>query len=159
MSLVRTVRAFVAAAAVVSMAGSGPAPAAAGMSTGTSGPTSAAPVQAAAACTTGARACPIRITFVPGAYSGQARGVLTGIRSQQWFIIHARAGQTMVVVVEGRGATRGIVSFPDGRSSGQPGGRVFDGPVPLTGDYRIEVTESTMGQAWSGGIAVVALIY
>jgi hypothetical protein len=115
--------------------------------------------QVAASCSPGARACPIRITFAKGAYSGQAHSTLTGIRSEKWFVIHASAGQTMVVIVKGRGATRGIVYFPNGKSSGQPGGRVFDGVLPVTGDYRIRVNESPMGEAWSGGVDVVAVIY
>ncbi len=113
----------------------------------------------AAACAPGARACPIRITFSPGAYSGQAHSTLTGIGSQRWFVVRVRTGQTMVVLVEGRGAARGIVSFPGGRASGQPGGRVFDGTVPVSGDYRIRVTESPMGEAWSGRVDVVVLVY
>ncbi len=44
-------------------------------------------------------------------------------------------------------------------ASGQPGGRVFDGTVPVSGDYRIRVTESPMGEAWSGRVDVVVLIY
>jgi hypothetical protein len=65
----------------------------------------------------------------------------------------------MVVIVEGAGATRGTVYFPNGTSSGQPGGRVFDDNLPATGNYRIRVTESPMGEAWSGGVDVVVLIY
>jgi len=55
--------------------------------------------------------------------------------------------------------TRGVVYFPGGGSSGQPGGRVFDGALPTTGDYRIRVTESSMGEAWSGRVDVIAVIY
>jgi hypothetical protein len=97
--------------------------------------------------------------FAPGTYSGQAHSQLTGIRSQKWFVVHAHAGQAMIVIVEGHGATRGTVYFPNGQSSGQPGGRVFDGTLPVSGDYRIRVSESSMGQAWSGRVDVVAVIY
>ena len=144
----------VATAAVLSVPG--PALAAGSAASATT------PLQVSAittACTAGSRACPIRITFAVGAYSAQARGRLTGIRSQQWFVLRARAGQTMIVIVKGRGATRGIVYFPNGRTSGQPGGRVFDGLLPVSGDYRIRVTESTMGQAWSGPVDVVVVVY
>jgi hypothetical protein len=64
--------------------------------------------QPVATCSPGASACPIRISFAPGAYSGQAEGRLTGINSEQWFVVNARAGQAMVVVVQGAGPTRAI---------------------------------------------------
>jgi hypothetical protein len=143
----------------VALAATGPATAAGG-STGAQLEKSSAPrAQLASTCTPGARACPIRISFARGAYSGQRSSHLLGIRSQRWFVVHARAGQAMIVIVEGRGPTRGVVSFPNGRSSGQPGGRVFDAVVPATGDYRIRVTESPMGEAWSGRVDVVVVIY
>ena len=65
----------------------------------------------------------------------------------------------MVVIVKGAGPTRGIVYFPNGHHQGQPGGRVFDGSLPATGDYRVKVTESQMGSAWKGRVDVVVVIY
>jgi hypothetical protein len=112
-----------------------------------------------AACTPGRSLCPIPIEFARGAFSGQATSTLTAITSQRWFSVEARAGQTMIVLVKGRGPTRGVVYFPNGRRDGQPGGRVFDGPLPLTGTYRIRVTESPMGTAWRGPVTVVVVIY
>jgi hypothetical protein len=147
------------AVAAIALATSGPALATGGPSTSHTRQLPSEAVQAAAKCSPGARACPIRIRFAAGAYSGQAHSQLTGIRSQRWFVVHARAGQTMVIVVKGQGPTRGTVYFPNGGSSGQPGGRVFDDTLPVTGDYRIRVTESAMGQAWSGRVDVVALVY
>jgi hypothetical protein len=120
---------------------------------------SAKPAQPAATCSTGTRACPIRITFANGAFSAQAHGQLTGVNSELWFVVDARASQSMVAVVEGAGATRGVVTFPNGQSMGQPGGRVFDGVLSASGDYRIHVTESPMGEGWSGRVDVVTLIY
>ncbi len=114
---------------------------------------------AAAPCSPGRAACPIRIVFARGWYSSQASATMTGIRSERWFVVHARAHQTMVVLVEGAGPTRGEVHFPNGRMDGQPGGRVFDGILPVSGDYRIRVTESLMGTAWRGRVTVVVLIY
>ena len=113
----------------------------------------------AAPCVPGRRACPIPITFERGAFSGQRSSRLTGITSERWFAVRARAGQTMVVVVDGAGPTRGVVYFPNGQQDGQPGGRVYDGPAPVTGVYRIRVTESQMAEAWSGRVTVVVLIY
>jgi hypothetical protein len=120
---------------------------------------SAKPAKLAATCSKGTRACPIRITFAQGAFSAQAHGQLTSIDSELWFVVDARANQSMVAVVEGAGATRGVVTFPNGQTEGQPGGRVFDGVLPVSGEYKIHVTESPMGEGWSGRVDVVTLIY
>ncbi len=159
MNKTRALRGVLVAAAALALATSGSVLASSGASTDQASSLPSQSSQAAATCSPGSSACPIRITFAAGAYSGQAHAQLTGITSQRWFVVHARAGQTMVVVVEGRGPTRGVVYFPSGKSVGQPGGRVFDGVLPASGDYRIKVTESQMGQAWSGRVDVVTLIY
>jgi hypothetical protein len=153
-------RCLLGTAAAILLAGSGPAlaSAAAGPSDVTN-QRDAAGIGTTTTCSPGARACPIRIVFAAGAYSGQAHSQLSGIRSRKWFVVGAHAGQTMIVVVEGRGPTDGIVYFPNGQSDGQPGGRVFDGQVPVSGDYRIRVSESQMAEAWSGRVDVVVLIY
>jgi hypothetical protein len=140
------------------LATSGPA-LASGASTDRTRHAAQAAIHVAAACSPGARACPIRIAFAAGAFSGQAHSRLTGISSKKWFVVSARAGQTMIVVVEGAGPTAGIVHFPGGQSNGQPGGRVFDGTLPASGDYRIRVTESQRAEAWSGRVDVVVLAY
>ena len=67
-----------APAASVSLTPSGVAPAAVALEASGAATSRSAP---AAACAPGATACPIRITFGPGAYSGQAHAQLTGIRS------------------------------------------------------------------------------
>jgi hypothetical protein len=139
----------------IALATSGPALAAGASTDGTR----SASTHVTTACTPGAKACPIRITFAPGAYSGQAHSQLTGINSKQWFVVNANAGQTAVVVIEGAGATAGILRFPSGETNGQPGGRIFDGNLPVTGDYKIKVIESQMGEAWSGRVDVVVLAY
>jgi hypothetical protein len=110
------------------------------------------------ACAAGTDACPVRISFAAGAYSGQSRSVFTGAGQERWFVVWMRAGQEMIVFVVGPGATRGAVIFPDGEQDGQPGGRVFDGIVPVTGDARIRVTESSMAEPWRGAVDVVVLI-
>jgi hypothetical protein len=114
---------------------------------------------AAAPCVRGSSACPIRIAFRHGKYTGQARSSLTSQGQERWFVVRAKAGQTMVVVVNGKGPTGGTVYFPGGGQDGGPGGRVFDGSLPTSGDYRIRVTESLMAEPWSGWVDVVVLIY
>lgn len=158
MGLARVLRAAIALI-MVAIATTGPALA------GSAGPTQfAAPtaqVRGAAGCNPGRRACPIRISFDPGAFSGQAHSRLTGINSRKWFVVSARDGQTMIVVVQAKSgdATSGIVYFPEGGFSGQPGGRVFDESLPSTGDYLIRVAESQMGQAFESRVDVAVLIY
>jgi hypothetical protein len=159
MKLNSALRGVLGVLVALALSSGAPTLAAAPASTSHASMASSQTIQPAATCTPGARACPIRITFASGAYSGQAHSTLTGIHSERWFVVNAHAEQTMIVIVKGAGATRGIVYFPDGTSRGQPGGRVFDEIVPATGDYRIRVTESPMGEGWSGGVDVVVVIY
>jgi hypothetical protein len=98
---------------------------------------------------------PQRVYFARGATQARATGYLRGQRDAADFVLRAQAGQHMRVEIRGRGATRGMVTFPNGQQDGAPGGVIFDGNLPDTGDYRIRVTESSMGDAWSGGITVI----
>ena len=155
----RPIRWLLSAATAGALLTSGPGLALAG---GSAGPTTGAFAEGAVAattCTPGAAACPIRVTFVTGAYSAQAHSTLAGIRAVKWFVVHLRAGQAVIVIVQGAGPTRGTVYFPNGQSQGQPGGRVLDQSVPVTGDYRIRVTESPMGSSWSGRVDVLVVAY
>lgn len=108
-----------------------------------------------ATCTPGHRACPIRINFASGAYSGQASSHLSTINSKRWFVVHLHRGQEVTVWVIGAGSTRGSVYFPNGGGTGEPGGRIWDDQAPSTGDYRIKATESLMGEEWSGTVTVL----
>jgi len=102
-------------------------------------------------CFRGASArCPNRIVFRRGATSARVWGRLFGIADKRFFVLWARAGQHMKVTITGAGPTRGIVFFPAGGSSGQPGGVVFDEDLTQTGNYIIEVEESMMANAWVG---------
>src|ERR1700704_129875 len=102
-----------------------------------------------------AQKAPQRVYFARGATEARAAGYLRGIRGEVVFVLRAKAGQHMRVDIRGRGATRGMVIFPDGQQDGAPGGVVFDGILPVTGDYRIRVTESSMANAWSGPFTVI----
>lgn len=98
---------------------------------------------------------PQRVYFARGATQARATGYLRGIRDEAVFVLRAKAGQRMRVDIRGRGATRGIVIFPNGQQDGAPGGVVFDGILPVAGDYRIRVTESSMANAWSGSFTLI----
>jgi hypothetical protein len=96
-----------------------------------------------------------RIYFARGATRATVRGSLQGIRDEANYILKAKAGQHMRVEIKGRGPTRGSVTFPSGRGDGGPGGVVFDGILPETGDYGIRVTESSMANGWRGGFTLI----
>jgi hypothetical protein len=96
-----------------------------------------------------------RVYFARGATRATVRGYLRGAHDEANFVLRARAGQHMRVEIRGRGATRGMVTFPSGRGDGQPGGVIFDGILPDTGDYGIRVTESSMANPWRGSFTVI----
>jgi hypothetical protein len=96
-----------------------------------------------------------RVYFARGATRATVRGYLRGARDEANFVLRAKAGQHMRVEIKGRGATRGVVTFPSGQGDGQPGGVIFDGVLPDTGDYGIRVTESSMADAWRGNFTVI----
>ena len=102
-----------------------------------------------------AQKVPRRIYFARGATEARAAGYLRGIRDEAFFVLRAQAGQHMRVEIRGRGATRGVVTFPNGEQDGSPGGVVFDGILPATGDYAIRVTESSMANAWAGTFTLI----
>src|SRR6478735_8186071 len=110
-----------------------------------------------AGCTPGKKACPIRITFASGAYSGQASSSLHTIDSKRWFVVGLHKNQEVVVWVIGAGPTRGIVKFPGGGQDGGPGGRIFDDQAPATGDYKVLTTEDSMANQWSGKVTVLVV--
>jgi hypothetical protein len=96
-----------------------------------------------------------RIYFARRATRAIVRGYLRGINGEALYLLRAKAGQHMRVEIRGRGATRGVVTFPSGGQDGSPGGVVFDGIIPDTGDYRIRVTESSMAEAWRGSFMLI----
>jgi hypothetical protein len=96
-----------------------------------------------------------RVYFARGATRATVRGYLRGARDEANFVLRAKAGQHMRVEIRGRGATRGMVTFPSGQGDGQPGGVIFDGILPDTGDYGIRVTESSMANPWRGSFTVI----
>jgi hypothetical protein len=159
MGTIRPGRTILALASAALLAAALSTPAAAGVAHRSASPPTPTGTGPAAACARGAKACPIRIVFRPGAYSGQASSALADQSSEKWFTVRARAGQTLVVVIVGAGATGGTIYFPGGGQDGGPGGRIFDGEVPKTGVYRIRVSESLMAEGWSGRVTVVVMVY
>jgi hypothetical protein len=97
---------------------------------------------------------PRRITFARGATVARSTGYLGGIRAESWFVLRLNAGQHIRVEIRGRGATRGVLIWPSAKQDGGPGGVIYDGDVDETGDYKIQVRESSMADAWRGSFAV-----
>jgi hypothetical protein len=91
-----------------------------------------------------------RIRFMKGQTVAYGKGTLRHIHDEAYFVLRARAGQHMRITITGEGPTRGVITFPSGKQDGGPGGLIFDDHLPETGDYRIRVTESSMGEEWNG---------
>src|SRR2546421_3980353 len=97
---------------------------------------------------------PQRIVFARGATVARATGYLRGMRDSAWFVLRLGAGQHMRAEVDARGGTHGTVISPSGKQETQPGGVVFDGDLSETGDYKIGVSESNMGNSWRGNFTL-----
>lgn len=95
-----------------------------------------------------------RIVFKRGAIEAVARGTLTKIDDEVRFVVRARSGQRMRLIVDADGPTRGFVTFPNGDEAGSPGENFFDDTLPADGDYHIRITESSMAEPWSGKITL-----
>ncbi|WP_116999815.1 hypothetical protein [Desertimonas flava] len=83
-----------------------------------------------------------RISFAPGTDSGTGYGSVIRASTDSW-LLTARAGQTMDVVVEagpGTGTTFDVYA-PDGTLMTAPASRVsWSGQLPADGDYRVAVS-------------------
>ena len=97
---------------------------------------------------------PRRIVFARGETVARSNGYMRGIRSEAWFVLRLPAGQHIRVEISGNGSTRGVLIWPSGKQDGGPGGVIYDGDLDETGDYKIRVTESLMGEAWRGPLTV-----
>jgi hypothetical protein len=89
-----------------------------------------------------------RIRFKRGATSAQAAGYLSG-SLKVCYLLKALGGQHMKVKAEAKGSTMLEVTTPSGAKNGEPGGELEE-DLPETGDYRICVSESSMGEHWKG---------
>ena len=98
---------------------------------------------------------PRRIVFARGATVGRASAYIRGIRDHVTFVIHLSAGQNVRVEIDAQGSTRGVLIWPSGKQDGGPGGVIYEGEVDETGDYKISVGESLMGEAWHGTLTVI----
>jgi hypothetical protein len=85
---------------------------------------------------------PVRITFAPGAISAQVQGTTSQSRVVT-YLLKANGGQTMTVNLTAPPNSAGITIY--GLEDGQPlirsqsGATSFNGPLPMTQDYVIQV--------------------
>ena len=93
-----------------------------------------------------------KIVFKRGAIQSVSSGRLNSVTDELRFVVRARAGQRMRLSLEADGPTRGTVVMPNGDESGEPGELFFDDVLPADGDYRIRITESSMGMGWAGRV-------
>jgi hypothetical protein len=104
---------------------------------------------------------PQRISFSPNGYAGSVNYPLPLSCPEANFLISAKAGQRMVLVLTSPGAARAEVKSPDGMSDGSPagnGGVIFNKMLTSTGDYQIRISKSTTAEAWAGQIILTAVI-
>jgi hypothetical protein len=92
------------------------------------------------------RAAATRVTF-PNGITSQLSGMLSRRNEAESYLVKAQQGQSLRVSITGfRGSDAALRVFDAGNrpipSSGPGGPRVWNGPIPATGDYRIEVVRS-----------------
>ena len=95
-----------------------------------------------------AAAAPQRIHVPHGHGTILVHGRLRGFQSRAVFLLHARAGQTLSLLMVRGGPSVVMLRFPSGQRDGAPGG--IEDVLPQTGDYRITLTEHRMGEPWRG---------
>ena len=95
-----------------------------------------------------ATAAPRRIHIPHGHGTVFVHGHLRGFHSRAVFLLRARRGRTLTLGMTRGGPTVVMLRFPNGQSDGAPGG--VEDVLPITGDYRITLTEHRMGEPWNG---------
>jgi hypothetical protein len=104
---------------------------------------------------------PQRITVPPNGYASSMNYQLPASCTEANFLISAKTGQLMVLILSSPGAARAEVKSPDGKSDGQPvgnGGVIFSKTLTSTGDYKIRISKSLMAEPWAGQIILTAVV-
>jgi hypothetical protein len=92
----------------------------------------------------------LRIQFARGSTVATIIDSLSGMEDHAYFTFNAKANQHATLTIQGKGATAAVVIFPDGSQEGGPGGIIFDGRLPASGENTIRVFEHQMAEAWKG---------
>ncbi len=104
---------------------------------------------------------PQRITIPPNGYASSLNYQLSAGCTEANFLISAKQGQLMVLVLSSPGAARAEIKSPDGKSDGQPvgnGGVIFNKTLTSTGEYKIRISKSLMAEPWAGQIILTAVV-
>ncbi len=104
---------------------------------------------------------PQRITIPPNGYASSMNYPLPASCTEANFLISAKQGQLMVLVLSSPSAARAEISSPDGTRDGQPvgnGGVIFNKTLTRTGDYKIRISKSSMAEPWAGQIILTAVV-
>jgi hypothetical protein len=96
---------------------------------------------------------PRKIKLPPPGKSERIEGRLRGMDDHKEFVFHGESGTKVKIELTGAGPLRGVVSFPTGHEGG-PGGTILDRRLPDTGEYRLRISESAMGEAWQGKFTI-----
>lgn len=95
-----------------------------------------------------------KIKLPPPGKSVRIAGMLRSMDDHREFVFHGVGGTKVKIELSGAGPLRGVVIFPSGQQEGGPGGKIVDQRLAETGQYRLKVSESTMGEAWDGAFHV-----
>lgn len=91
-----------------------------------------------------------RIRFQTGQTKTTVAGSLKGISDEACYVLKAAKGQNMKIdASKSKGSVRVMVTSPSGEENGSPGGVEWEN-LPESGDYKICVEESPMGEKWRG---------
>jgi hypothetical protein len=104
---------------------------------------------------------PQRITVQPNGYASSMNYQLPASCTEANFLISAKQGQLMVLVLSSPSAVRAEISAPDGKSDSQPvanGGVIFSKILTSTGDYKIRISKSLAAEPWAGQILLTAVV-
>lgn len=104
---------------------------------------------------------PQRISVPPNGYAASVTYPLPLNCAEANFLVSAKAGQHMVLILTSPGAARAEVRAPNGANDGSPvgnGGVIFTKMLTSTGDYQIRISKSTMAEPWAGQIILTAVI-
>lgn len=95
-----------------------------------------------------------KVKLPPPGQSTRVQGSIHDIGVKKLFVFHAFSGTKLKVELSGDGPLRGVLLYPSGHQDGSPGGVIFNDPLSETGKYHLQVTESSMGDAWNGKFQV-----